>query len=185
MSGVPDSKDVFHARTRDPGEWLAMARALRRAAEVVWRAWEEAMAEHKARPNGPISDEDYGRLVIDSRLIYVATFLFGLAFENLVKGYMISRVRDLPCSGKGKLHWGVSNAHDLVELFKTAGIYVEDTDKEILRVLTKQVVWKGRYPMPLREADVRCNMIADFGLNCPALNSIQALFDRVPSQLQA
>jgi len=68
--------------------------------------------------------------------------LWGYAFETLLKGGYI-RI-------KGTLEKEATDkGHDLIGLAKLLELEVRPGDVKILELLTKYIVWAGRYPIPL------------------------------------
>lgn len=121
----------FLAAQESPGAWLIQGLSLRAAAaRLDWFSM-------------PTRD--------DEPLSFIGEYhmLLGLAFENLIKGF-ISLVRleagELPPLPKSYLF-----GHDLVELAnhpECAGLALSKSEIETLDRLSPYVVWAGRYPLP-------------------------------------
>jgi hypothetical protein len=126
--------------------WAANARNLWRAADVLFVAFQQSVAE-----NGePINCED-------TELDNPATLLYGYAIENAIKGLLIKRLK-LNESACEKLRgW---RQHDLAQLFDQTNTQIgnERHKKEfrlLLVTLTAHILWAGKYPstFQLRHGD--------------------------------
>ena len=73
--------------------------------------------------------------------------LAGLALENLVKAVPIKKFGS-GFEGKTIPQW--VEGHDLLKLFKRAGIELLSAEEDFLQRLTECVIWAGRYPVPKR-----------------------------------
>lgn len=79
-----------------------------------------------------------------------ALLLAGFAFENLLKGKMLQDDENcLNSSGKFK-----HTSHQLNELAERANIEVNDSEQELLQMLTAYTCSAGRYPVPLKSDDM-------------------------------
>lgn len=79
----------------------------------------------------------------DSQLYPVYLLLIGYAVENLIKGIIFSKDPSL-IDSNGKLSKAHTN-HNLVTLYKAAGLSPDQDTKDLLNGLGEYIVWRGRY----------------------------------------
>jgi hypothetical protein len=164
-----DFKAVAYAEAAaTPHFWLMSAEDLRRAAEVVWFPFEEALP----RPGRPYRGESFP-------VGYGAVFLMlaGLAIENLAKGLKVQK--NPPEIKQGKAV-GVTG-HGILAPLKSAGISVTDNDREFIRRLEMFVSWAGRYPVPTDASKMQVEkmIVTTDG------SHFKALYDRLKALLKA
>ncbi len=82
----------------------------------------------------------------DGMLIRPYRLLVGYAVENLLKGIlMVQHPENLKPSG----HVTGIKGHDLVSICSCCGIALTQEESDLLRKLTRSIVWQGKYPVPL------------------------------------
>ena len=118
-----------------PEHWAATAVNLRRAAEVLFSAYDGSMAAD----GEPINPEDM-------QLDKPATLLYGYAFENAVKGLLIKKL-SLGSSHKFDSIW---KGHDLRGLVAQTGTSASGEEGMLLDLLTAHILWAGKYPRALQ-----------------------------------
>lgn len=129
--------------------WIAKARNLFESAkqlepEVV-RDWESYRA--KAKYMGALHPDHFQGPYF---------MLLAFATENLLKAAAVS----LKCSQykaeflKSKKFPGELKSHALVELATLVGLSYSDQEEDLLRRLTRSATWFGRYPVPLKYAEM-------------------------------
>jgi len=96
----------------------------------------------------------------------IALMLFGMAFESLLKGILISRRPEL-VSEKGVDEQISRGDHSLVEYFQAADISFTQSEKFLLERLSDSVRWAGRYPIPKKETLHRFKKHPDKGIIFP------------------
>lgn len=126
-----------------------------------WSNWRDA-AEKLVRVAYKLESE---RSNVDKRFIAegyadVYYMLIGYALENYLKGAL---VQNLLISGtfleEDKLD-GFLNKHDIRELFSKAGLEIQSkVYHSYLDYLTKCVVWRGRYSLPIKAEDIGGSII--------------------------
>jgi hypothetical protein len=121
----------------EPGFWILSARRLKRSGDLIFQAYSNDL---EAMVNGATPTE-----LENLELAGVASMLFGLAIENLLKAIIISndksdqppdRVRDWDRDG-----------HELVSLAEKADINLNEKQRDLLVRLTSSVRWSGKYPV--------------------------------------
>jgi hypothetical protein len=130
-------------RAELPNAWRSTARGLNRSAELIWERWLELWSKlDGGRPVQMVTREALD--VIDLLPPYL--LLSGLAFENLLKGLLVSKDPEIV---RGKMNWNISKGgHDLKKLCDLANILVSAEDLSILEARTEAILWAGRYPVP-------------------------------------
>ena len=115
-------------------------------AEKRWTEW--ALAEPPSHEPSAVPDEAVYDMHVASSLS-VWMMLVALAFENLIKGIFVSK--QASPRGDGKL---TAAGHDLVNLAKSAGLTLSQTEQRLLFTLSEYAVWKGRYSVPETSNDL-------------------------------
>jgi len=83
------------------------------------------------------------------RIQSVAYMLAGFAFENLLKGILISG--ESPLDERGRF---ILKSHNLLELSVEAGYTFNDEDRRLLERAQEFAIWAGRYPIPLNSESI-------------------------------
>jgi len=99
------------------------------------------------------------------RFPQVYLFMVGLAFENLIKGLLISRNPDLVKNGK--LSKKISRGHGLSDLLNKAEIQLSEEENIFVNRLSDSVLWAGRYPTPTNEKKWKLSFLSDSGYILP------------------
>lgn len=171
----PEWRPVMDARTflklaQDPAAWRRKGRQLRQCADGLCELYTRTLSEARGKS---VAAEKYS--IRDHALNYLVTarMLYGFALEAAFKGYILARSPDkiefaLSTDGTGEVQaaeikqFGVplGQGHDLLRLAAEAGalstdgsgVFTLETDvkafREILRLLTHDVRWAGKYPVP-------------------------------------
>ena len=87
----------------------------------------------------------------DSKVAGVATLLYGLAMENILKAVLLKE-RIAKVETDGRVCWNVDGAtrHDLVSMCKSSGFVSLDAQQEkLMERMSAFVYWAGKYPTPL------------------------------------
>ena len=98
--------------------------------------------------------EDYAQSD-DAGIAGVATLLYGLAMENLLKAVLLSE-RIAKVEASGKVEWNANGAtsHDLLEICRSSNLVGLDAEQEkLMERMSAFVYWAGKYPTPLRFKD--------------------------------
>jgi hypothetical protein len=143
-------KDQFEWWSGESSLWAFNAGGLIVSAEALRREGARVLARDAARK------EPHERTLISSFLNRTAVFLYALAIENLLKGLRVSEAKrrgdqHVKATSKG-LQFKFAS-HDLLRLATESRIPLTDSDKKLLRVLTKVVLWSGRYHTPTRASE--------------------------------
>ena len=150
----------------DVESWSAYAKMMlderlwRRAADDLFEAaraveprvqefWNIVMADINARDP---KDTEVRQVKMKRSLQPTYTMLVAFAVENLLKGAIICQNRDQfraeVAEGGGCLP-AIARGHDLFRLAKTAHFPMKPDDEQVLRRLSRNATWAGRYPVPL------------------------------------
>lgn len=148
--------------------WRSVARRHKRSADLLYvtalSAFERSLARNfeelkdlRNRPAGEaqcasrplVGDELIEHL--DMELIEEYFLLIGYALENLFKGYLLMILPEL-VQNEARLDKLVTT-HDLCELSRDCGFDISPEETEFLQHLSMCVVWKSKYPVPLKRSD--------------------------------
>ncbi|MFZ5761084.1 MAG: hypothetical protein ACOY32_15830 [Thermodesulfobacteriota bacterium] len=126
---------------------LSLMQSYKEASEIYFEAMPKKTGRVKLTPQ---QQEASTRLGFPQ----VYLFLMGLAFENALKGLLISRDPSLVEDSKlsEKISKG-SKGHYLLDLFDKAEIRLSSEEQEFINRLSDSVIWAGRYPAPKHEKD--------------------------------
>jgi hypothetical protein len=122
--------------------WLASARRLKRAADVLRAQWKTDLLEfYRHTPSGKFPESVGGSMML----------LAAFAVENLVKGLLIARdpnaVAALTDNPERLVH-GASARHLSVHLCAETGVSLSEQEEDAVRRLEIHLLWAGRYPVP-------------------------------------
>ena len=191
--------DDLISAVKDPDAWRLQSSAMRRSAEALWDKFSETVL---VTMGAGVTDD----ALFDVSLQYMQTskLLYGLALETAFKALIVaSSPQDIDLlvsmDGTDKLNdvevrsLGVpsSKGHDLVALAEKAGIFGpafdcilvdargKDAFRKICRHLSEMVVWRGRYPAPMRSFDpieldptIPTVVIGHYMRDCPMLDAM-------------
>jgi hypothetical protein len=132
---------LFKEHLNKPGRWRESAEKLKRGANLLFAAYESF---------SQLSGEEQAEAE-DTRVAGVATLLYGLAMENIVKAVLLKEgiAKARP---DGSVDWKVDGAtqHDLVAMCRSSQIILLDARQEkLLERMSAFVHWAGKYPTPL------------------------------------
>lgn len=109
----------------------------------------------------------------DFQLISIYYLLIGFAVENLLKGILLIRDPEKYFDSESKKLKNLD--HDLIELCVTkCEITINQAEEKLLKELYTQVIWKGRYPTPFKEAKMEVYQPSD--------TPVQAIIEKVESR---
>lgn len=187
MNGNRDSEEFwlfrFEENARRPIYWFLNAQNLKKDSELVLDASEQAYNKCMDR-SIPLEGIDLFALTV----FPVSVLLAGLAIENLLKGVIISQEPDSVKSGK--LDSWISSTHNLTQLCGRAKVNVDQSEQDLILVLTESVVWSGKYPVPKQfKSLMPRNLLDGNPVARPSLSDSQALaleglFERLSNLLQ-
>ena len=122
-------------------QWLESADKLKHGADLLFTAYSESCG---------LSPEERSQTE-DRKMDGVATLLYGLAMENILKAVLlkegIAKVKPDGC-----VAWNVNGAkeHDLVSICRSAKLLTLNPNQEkLLERMSAFVHWAGKYPTPL------------------------------------
>lgn len=156
-------RQFYRLGASSPHSWVLTAVRLGRAAGLVMEAVHEGQA---ARPGlmsaslDPASDEaerDEAEAQLmdalhDSSLFDIALMLAGFGIENLAKATLVRR-SDNPVPDDSLVSH--LKTHNLTNLVRRCGIKPTPEQDYVLRILSRQVTWSGRYPFPLNWSELQ------------------------------
>lgn len=137
-----DSAEIFKLLS-NPCHWREKADKLKHSADLLFSKF---VAAHK------LSDEEQSE-TIDSKINDVATLLYGLAMENILKSALI-KADKVEIKSDGEIHWkGIEGAkdHDLLAMLQPLKfITLNAVQAKLMERLSAFVCWAGKYPTPLK-----------------------------------
>jgi hypothetical protein len=149
---------AIYKAAQSPSAWLLTARHLADAAESILR--DQLQFEHpyivavddateRARNASLFSEDGAGVAEITSIApnYLPAQMLYAFAFENLLKGLIVSKLPEL--TSEVGLH-GDLKTHDLVILSIKAGLQLGESQILLFRSLSRIAEWAGRYPTAVK-----------------------------------
>jgi len=138
---------LFKEHLNKPARWRESAEKLKRGADLLFAAYESFSR---------LSGEEQAETE-DTRVAGVATLLYGLAMENILKAALlkegIAKAKD-----DGSVDWKARGAtqHDLVAMCCSSQILLLDAQQEkLMERMSAFVSWAGKYPTPLGFRDKR------------------------------
>jgi hypothetical protein len=133
------SKIIFKLLNK-PHHWDGKARKLKHCADLLFEAF---LAARK------LSDEEQSETE-DARIDDVATFLYGLAMENILKAALLKE-SIAKIGPDGKIAWNVEDAgsHDLLGISRSLKfLKLNAVQEKLMERLSAFVFWAGKYPTP-------------------------------------
>lgn len=126
-----------------PDNWLKYAEELNRVVELLWNEKEDFILDID-------EDRNTKRRPAISRMYMLSC---GLSIENLLKAFVVAI--DPSVINTGVLDKKLKE-HDLVKLSKFCeGINFEETEVELLKILSEAIPYWGRYPIPLHFQSIK------------------------------
>jgi hypothetical protein len=143
-------EEQFHFGALIPERWVTQAHRLKDSADLLYAAYLDDLRRFGKTQN--ISSLKNLTHVIP------ATFLYGLAIENLLKAILMKNEPDRV--SEGKLRKWPSGGHDLIALATTSRIELTAEERDLLQRLTHFIRWAGRYPIPMKLDDMELVQIS-------------------------
>jgi hypothetical protein len=119
--------------------WLSSALRLKQAADLLWVAYE---GDLRSMVEGTTPAHQLDNLGVG----FSWMMLTGFCLENLVKGALLKKQPHLPKGGR--LPRWPGRGHDILTMFRAAGISLRPPEEDFLARLRDFVTWRGRYPIP-------------------------------------
>ncbi len=183
---------------KDSRSWVSKACNLKYAADTLCKISQKAIKiEHnnfvKSTEDGTFKNghrelsKKEVKLRLDTELSWQCFLLWGFAFENMLKGILISKHPEfVHTRGIDKQ----LKTHNLIELAKKCAVKLDKTETKILERLTKDIIWRQRYPIPL---NLERMISTKFGIGAtnvvdayfPDLGKAEGLFLRLEKLLMA
>lgn len=142
-------EDDFRYFVQDPTQWLSKGQTLYRGAMHLFERFKEAF-ETLDKLDG-VSIDETAAVFADQQLFESAGMLAGFSLEVTIKAAIVANHPDRIKRGMRGTDWMEekrASGHDLMALARAAEIDPIDTD--LLEILTKFSIWKGRYPSNLQ-----------------------------------
>jgi len=127
--------------------WQSKARKLRHCADLLFNAFLATKS---------LSDEEQAETQ-DSEIDDVATLLYGMAMENILKARLLKEGVAI-IEPTGEVVWNAEGAknHDLLGICSSLkSIRLESSEKNLIERLSAFVSWAGKYPTPLAQIGKR------------------------------
>ena len=155
-----------------PEYWYSYAHELADTADGIYKKSKgEWIAYFHNFADG--STDTYSRPLISRPVM----LMYGLAFENIIKGLLISEEPTLLQGGKLSKHL---LGHNLIKLAGgLQSIQLDDKERELLALLSDVVPYHGRYPVPRNAQDLKPEKYISEDI----YTSCRALFVRLEMQL--
>lgn len=137
----------------EPTSWSCHASTLRQAAHDLWIAGNQhdrnpgSLLGAQVLANWSSGDPTFVRPQTGGTTCDVCFMLMGFALENLAKGIIVCS--DPSQVGRAKLRKWHGKGHDLVALFRQAGIVVDSDEHAALERTSRTTEWRGRYPVAM------------------------------------
>lgn len=135
----------FLAGQESPGGWLFQALSLQAAAARL--DWKEA----------PARDEE---LTVSFQSEY--QMLLGLAFENLLKGFILLVRLEKGESPSLPAECHMHKLEKLAQRSECAGLVLSVEDVQLLSRLSPCIEWAGRYPLPKKAKDMHYAGVSNY-----------------------
>ncbi len=141
--------DKLNEFAKLPIVWEWSSSALFRAADILWKMFEEDV---KNRIDLKVGDK------LEPEIGPVAMMLYGLSIENLLKSVLIKKGGAFNENGKFKYA-----SHLLLNLMEKANIEITEEENFLLERLEQYIIWCGKYPAPLKVEGVLNRKFANGG----------------------
>ena len=136
----PSEASLFQLRLSNPKVWLQRSKSLVRSANVMW----PSVKQELSNLTEPTEEES------EAPVLDVCLMLVGYACELGIKARIVHKLQ------RGKPHQIIGDemippelkSHNLISLCKTANLHVDSQEEDALKLLSKTLLWRGRYPIP-------------------------------------
>jgi hypothetical protein len=137
----PIIQSAFELKATSAAEWGLQARLFKRSGDVLFARFSDDAGRL-------VREEAIATELDDLQLQIPASFLYGLALENLFKAIIIHQRKPATASDVFALFGKGSLAHNLNHHAKTAAFARSKDELDLLNRLSAHVEWAGRYPIP-------------------------------------
>ena len=142
-------RDLYKAKAFDKGSWLECADNLLESARLLEPKIRELWHSYRAHLND--------RNVLPSQDHYHGPYFMLVAFavENILKAAIVQAgAAELTARFEKDSKFPKElKGHDLLALAKAAGVSIGFEVEDLLRRLTRNAIWSGRYPVPIYHDD--------------------------------
>jgi hypothetical protein len=151
--GPPDwnkvHRDIYRAKAFDESSWIECADNLLEAARLLEPKIQELWDSYRTH----LSDRD----ILPNRDHYNGPYfmLISFAIENILKAAIVrakSAELETRFDNDSKFPKEMKG-HDLLSLANAAGVSISFEIEDLLRRLSRNAIWSGRYPVPLDHDD--------------------------------
>ena len=140
-------RKAYIDRVSNKRQWFYKAEGLLHAAALL-KSEVQRFYDCLQRPPDEVDIEE----IKDDRLVEVYFMLVGCAFENLLKGIHIQRLKATPIRGT-RLPPEIKT-HNVLCLAQKLGMKLSRREEDLLERLEVVVVWRGRYPVPTTHSQI-------------------------------
>lgn len=149
MVRLPTPEEDFRYFVKSPAQWLMKGQTLYGAATHLFERYKEVRASFDTLDGVPM--DEAAATLVDLEFFEPAGMLAGFSLEVTIKAAIVAKYPDRITPNMRGTDWtkerGV-NGHDLKGLARAAEI--DPVDVDLLEMLTKFSIWKGRYPSNLQ-----------------------------------
>jgi len=181
----PEKTDYFEKVMQNPDAWQGQAEGLFDVGRRLISQWNDTQKKWHAIPGGSrrLTPQESGQLQLALYLQPIATMLFGLAMENMLKALIVATNPDYPrLTSDARLDWG-ANGHDLVRLSEKSQLALEPHETWVLKEYSKAVVWKSRYPLPIGASRFTDELVIEQNMSFPGWSQTLNLFIKIRCEL--
>lgn len=127
-----------------PGLWAMTAKCLKRSGDIIFEAYLKDLHDF-ANGFSPIK-------LNNLEVVGVATMLYGLSIENLLKGLIIK--------ANGKPNSWPGSGHDQIKLSKMTTLAFDELEDDLFTRFTSFVEWAWKYKLPKKESNLYIKQLA-------------------------
>jgi hypothetical protein len=133
---------IFHSSLRDANSWVEQAEKHLLVSEILYKEILELIANYTEIP------DEMTRKALALFESYM--LLCGLAFENLIKGLIISIKPDFNVMTElNQYKWKSKGGHGIKEMFDFNYPNLDNSEIELIERLEEFLIWIGKYAIPL------------------------------------
>lgn len=126
--------DIYDRRKKAPLWWYNKSSDLRASAGAIWFSMEKEQGEKV------VENLNLGRgFSMEVAGFHVYKMLCGMSVELMLKAVIVA---------KGE---SIKETHNLIELSHIAGISYDNEGEWFIKLLTEDIIWAGRYPVPKKK----------------------------------
>jgi hypothetical protein len=155
----------FEIRYRFPLQWLDQADRHLYSARIIYDGIKTLLSNNN--DSSGIVDQKY-RALSDTYL-----FLMGIAFENLIKGLIISKEPAIKNLSELKIKYGWNDNHNLSSMIFKNFNFLDKDEKDTIRRVEEYVKWAGKYPLTKKAMPINT---VDYNLKDKDKENLEKLF---------